>query len=435
MALLGKHAGLGAVSLFMLGASALGCGQQASSPDEDVASGAAAITVCPGGPTTPGIDVSYYQGNIDWNAVAGGGYAFGVTRINDGSFDDPTFGTNWAGIKAAGLVRGAYQFYEPTDSPVDQANTAVAAVGMLGQGDLPVMLDVEWTSGTPNAADIGTWIDIVTQGTGKRPMIYTASGYWNQYFTTEFGDIDLWVANWSVSCPGLPSSWSSWSFWQTGGGAVPGISGDVDQDVYNGSLEDLLFYANANGTMNCASSQAGACAHFGCACADDACSGGFCPGSGCTAQHTQDCGNFGCQCVDGGCSGGFCPGPGCTAKEINDCGGFGCGCVDHQCSGGFCPGNGCTAKNVNDCAAFGQDCNMAMCVPPGSGATTATTGASTSATSGAGGGSATGAGGASSDATTAQARAPVKAARAKRRRPRAQAQTAPARRAAQARTA
>ncbi len=349
-----------------------GCARTPTVGDEDVARAQEADTVCAAGATAPGIDISEYQGSIDWGAVAGGGYNFAIARINDGNHLDPYFGGNWAGIKNAGMIRGAYQFYEPTMDPAAQANIVINAVGMLGAGDLPVTLDVEWTSGSPNANDVGVWVDMVTQGTGKRPMIYTAVGYWNQYFNGQFSNVDLWVANWGVSCPSLPDSWSSWLFWQTGGGGVPGIAGDVDEDVFNGSLQDLVFLANANTSMNCAASSAGACGHFGCACVDDACNGGFCPGTGCTAQHTNDCGNFGCGCVDGGCSGGFCPGTGCTAKETNDCGSFGCGCVDHQCNGVFCPGTGCTAKETNDCGNYGCGCVDHQCgggFCPGSGCT------------------------------------------------------------------
>jgi hypothetical protein len=106
------------------------------------------------------------------------------------------------------------------------------------------------------------------------------------------------------------------------------------------------------------------CGNFGCACVDGQCNGGYCPGTGCTAQETQNCGAYGCSCVDHQCNGGYCPGTGCTAKEANDCAAFGCGCVDHQCSGGFgctANGNGCTIKENNDCAQYGCNCSDHKC--------------------------------------------------------------------------
>ena len=91
------------------------------------------------------------------------------------------------------------------------------------------------------------------------------------------------------------------------------------------------------------------------------CSGGFCPGSGCTAAQEAECGGFGCGCVDGGCAGGFCAGTGCTAKEMNDCAAFGSGCVDHGCNGGTSEGTGCTAKELNDCGGVGCNCVDHQC--------------------------------------------------------------------------
>jgi hypothetical protein len=75
-----------------------------------------------------------------------------------------------------------------------------------------------------------------------------------------------------------------------------------------------------------------------------------------------DCGNFGCHSVDGMCSGGFCPGDGCTAKQRRDCAAMGAGCVDEVCSGGTAPGTGCTARQaLIDCAALDAGCFLGMC--------------------------------------------------------------------------
>lgn len=205
-----------------------------------------ALRVCARGPTVTGIDVSEWQGTIDWDQ-ASRGLAFAITRINDGHHLDPTFRRNWDAIKAHGLIRGAYQFYEPTVDPAWQAQVVIDAVGLLGPGDLPVTLDVEWTSGTPNAGAIGTWMRLVEAGTGKKPMIYTAVGYWNQYFHGEFGDHTLWVANYGVTCPNLPSSWSDWTFWQWGGSPIAGIGGNVDTNVFNGTIDQLRALAGGGG--------------------------------------------------------------------------------------------------------------------------------------------------------------------------------------------
>ena len=135
-----------------------------------------ALVVCAPEQVVYGIDVSYYQGNINWEAVASDGYSFAITRINHADFMDPQFDANWAGIKQVGLIRGAYQYFEPGDDPVAQANIVVEKVGKLGPGDLPVVIDVETTSGLTDKAaivdSIAAWMDIVESGTGKKPMIY-----------------------------------------------------------------------------------------------------------------------------------------------------------------------------------------------------------------------------------------------------------------------
>jgi len=115
-----------------------------------------------------------------------------------------------------------------------------------------------------------------------------------------------------------------------------------------------------------------ACGNYGCHCVDGQCSGGFCAGTGCTAQETANCGAYGVNCVDHQCSGGFGPGTGCTARETLDCGNYGVNCVDHQCSGGFGPGTGCTARETLDCGNYGVNCVDHQCsggFGPGSGCT------------------------------------------------------------------
>src|SRR6188508_74828 len=71
--------------------------------------------VCADGATTKGIDVSKWQGTINWPAVKQGGVQFAFIRLSDGAnYKDPKFATNWAGAKSAGIIRGVYQFFRPT---------------------------------------------------------------------------------------------------------------------------------------------------------------------------------------------------------------------------------------------------------------------------------------------------------------------------------
>jgi lysozyme len=208
------------------------------------------VVVCAKGPTVDGIDVSSWQGTIDWSKVKASGRVFAIARISDGSYIDVDFPANWSGMKSVGMVRGAYQYFRPGQDPVAQANSVIKAVGMLGDGDLPVTLDVEASDGQSAAtivSKIHTWADKVAAGTGKRPMIYTAKYFWNgSVATKDFAAFDLWVANYYVTCPDIPTAWTDWKFFQyTDKNVVPGISGGVDGDKFNGTLADLKTFAGA----------------------------------------------------------------------------------------------------------------------------------------------------------------------------------------------
>jgi lysozyme len=305
----------------------------------------------PANGSVQGVDVSHYQGAFAWS---GSGLAFGYASIGDGvGYSDPMFAANWAGMQAAGVLRGAYQFFEPADDPTAQANMMVGAVGQLGAGDLPCMIDVEVTggqSGATIAANVRTWINVVQAGTGLTPIIYTGPYFWDDNVgDTSFGDIPLWIADYGPSCPDVPNGWSTWTIWQYSDGG-----GSLDHDVFNGSAGDLQ--ALSGGGSGCTPVQTADAADFGCACVAGQPSGGYCPGSGCSATETGDAAYFGCACVDHQASGGYCDGTGCTVLETNDAADFGCACVDHQASGGYCSGSGCTVKETNDAADFGCAC-------------------------------------------------------------------------------
>jgi GH25 family lysozyme M1 (1,4-beta-N-acetylmuramidase) len=209
------------------------------------------LTICPAGATVEGIDVSVYQGTIDWNAVKGSGKTFAIARVSDGlNHFDTQFDRNWTQIKAVALVRGAYQYFEPGQDPVAQANMVLQHVGALGAGDLSPVIDVETMGGQTAAAVVAAvnqWISTVHAGSGRRPIVYSSPSFWNGLGNPTVA-ADLWIANWGVSCPGVPTAWSNFKLWQySATGAVPGISGAVDLDRFNGTQADLLAYAGGSG--------------------------------------------------------------------------------------------------------------------------------------------------------------------------------------------
>src|SRR5262249_37986184 len=144
--------------------------------------GISAKRVCASGPTVKGIDVSYYNGSINWTSVASAGYGFAIVRVSDGAnFQDPKFTEYYAGAQGAGLVRGAYQYFRPNQSTTRQATLMTSAVGKLGPGDLPPILDVEATGGlgaSSVAAHIRAWVDAVKAATGVDPIVYTGKYFW-----------------------------------------------------------------------------------------------------------------------------------------------------------------------------------------------------------------------------------------------------------------
>lgn len=208
------------------------------------------LVVCADDQTVDGIDVSYYQGNIDWNQVKNSGVEFAFIRVSDGlSFVDPKFEQNWIGAKEAGVIRGVYQFFRPARDPIAQAELLLEKMGELEDGDLPPVIDVEAVDGqTPTqiATGVRLWIETIEAATGRKPIIYSGKYFWNDHVkTTEFSDYPFWIAQYGPTCPDLPVAWNEWLFFQTSSsGIIPGIVGDVDTNLFNGSLEELLEFVN-----------------------------------------------------------------------------------------------------------------------------------------------------------------------------------------------
>jgi len=207
--------------------------------------------------TLEGIDVSHWQGTIDWTKVSGAGMRFAMIKATDGTaFVDPNYATNHAQAKAAGLHTTAYHFAQP-DATVGDAITEadhLVAVASLGDGDMIPALDLETTGGlgaTALQSWVASWLDEVTARIGVRPMIYTSPNFWKTYMgdTRSFADAGyttLWIAHWGVASPTIPAqNWGGhgWTFWQYSDcGSVPGVSGCVDLDRYNGTdLTPVLY--------------------------------------------------------------------------------------------------------------------------------------------------------------------------------------------------
>ncbi|MGZ8601205.1 MAG: GH25 family lysozyme [Actinomycetota bacterium] len=200
------------------------------------------------GPTLPGIDVSHWQGTIDWERVAEKGKRFAFLKATDGhDFLDPTFFTNRAGARANGLLVGAYHFARPDPSKGDAVEEARWFVSQSNPkpGNLLPVLDLE-TSRRLDQQGVTLWARRwtaeVRRLTGITPLVYTSPYGWKN----RTGDSralardgsPLWVAHWGVESPLLPAGdWdgNGWHVWQhTSDGHVAGIAGRVDLDVVRG---------------------------------------------------------------------------------------------------------------------------------------------------------------------------------------------------------
>ena len=230
-------------------ATALGCSSGTS--DNTCSSTSSALSVCAKGATVKGVDVSVYQGSVDWAKAKAAGIDFAIARVSDGTGNpDTEFPSNWPNMKTAGVVRAVYQFYRPSEDPIAQADLMLGMVSKAGgfqAGDMPAVMDIEVTDGLSPAqiqASMQKWLTYVETKTGRKPIIYTAA-FMSSNVGTGFTAYPLWVANYGPSCPTMPSSWTQWAMWQYSDAAnVNGISGGVDGDEFNGSLADLMAFAD-----------------------------------------------------------------------------------------------------------------------------------------------------------------------------------------------
>ena len=213
------------------------------------------VVVPPANGLTEGIDISHWQGTIDWTRVAAAGKRFAFMKASeDIDYRDPTYPVNRAAANANGIVIGAYHFAQPDLSPGDAVAEAdhFLDIAQIASGDLPPVLDLEIAgpSGSPlNQSQLQAWVRAylgrIYERTGVRGVIYASPAFWVKYLgdTTWFADNGykvLWIAHWTTAtAPTVPAdAWggNGWTFWQyTSSGSVAGISGRVDLDRFNGT--------------------------------------------------------------------------------------------------------------------------------------------------------------------------------------------------------
>ncbi|MEW1863994.1 GH25 family lysozyme [Streptomyces sp. NBC_00669] len=204
-----------------------------------------------------GIDVSHYQGSINWSSVKAAGIQFAYIKATEGTtYTDPNFSANYLNAYNAKVIRGAYHFAHPDLSSGATQATYFATHGGAWSADnltLPGMLDLEGGCYGLSAASMQSWIldfyNTYKAKTSRDVVIYTSASWWNSCtggWTGMSARSPLNVAYWTTgSSPTIPSGFPFWTFWQySDSGSISGISGAVDRDRFSADSSRLLALAN-----------------------------------------------------------------------------------------------------------------------------------------------------------------------------------------------
>jgi lysozyme len=193
-----------------------------------------------------GVDVSKYQGDIDWTAVKDSGVAFAFIKASEGGDSvDSKFQRNWALAKAAGVPRGAYHFVYWCRPPQEEIANFKSVVPVEADA-LPPVLDLEATPESRSCKrtlnreevlpDLRKMLEALEAHYGKRPIIYTSVDFYQAILHSDaLAEYPIWVRSTKYH-PAVRYGSRNWTFWQyRSDGAVPGIPGNVDQNAFRGT--------------------------------------------------------------------------------------------------------------------------------------------------------------------------------------------------------
>lgn len=200
-----------------------------------------------------GIDVSAYQGNVNWSSQYSAGVRWAYTKATEGNYyTNDYFAQQYNGAYNVGMIRGAYHFANPAGaSAVTQANYFVAHGGGWSKDGktLPGMLDIEYNpygstcyglSKSAMVTWIKSWLAQYKAKTSRDAVIYTTTDWWSQCTgnSTAFNKTNpLWIARYASSPGTLPGGWPYYTMWQY-------TSSPIDKDVFNGDLSRVRALAN-----------------------------------------------------------------------------------------------------------------------------------------------------------------------------------------------
>ena len=203
-----------------------------------------------------GIDVSKYQGDIDWRAVSDADVKFAWIKATEGGDHvDEKFVANWQAAKEAGVLRGAYHFVYWCRSPQEEMAWFEQNVPVEPDA-LPPVLDVEATPESRTCkrrlekdqavAEMRTMLTEMERHFGKRPVIYTTVDFYAAILADgAFSDYPIWVRSTKYH-PSVKYN-RPWHFWQyQSDGRVPGIATKVDKNAFYGDARAWRAFLSGN---------------------------------------------------------------------------------------------------------------------------------------------------------------------------------------------
>ncbi|TIT36310.1 MAG: muramidase [Mesorhizobium sp.] len=203
-----------------------------------------------------GVDVSRWQGDVNWEKLRAQGANFAYIKATDGGDHlDPMFMKNWRGAQAAGLKRGAYHFFYWCRTAGEQADWFIRNVPKV-DGALPPVIDVEWNGDSscqrrPSREKVlekmQVFMDKLERHYGQRPIIYTSPDFYRDNLRGAFPDYPFWLRA-VARHPSKVYPDRKWLFWQySGSGLSHGVTGRIDLNVFHGDERQWRAWAGGGG--------------------------------------------------------------------------------------------------------------------------------------------------------------------------------------------
>ncbi|MBN9674033.1 glycoside hydrolase family 25 protein [Roseibium aggregatum] len=202
-----------------------------------------------------GIDISRWQGDIDWHEVKRSGVEFAWIKATEGGDHvDPRFLDNWIAARQAGVPRGAYHFFYFC-RPVEEQIEWVKEIIPVDPKALPIVLDMEWNAHSKTCQkrpgrthihrEMKLFLDEMEKHYGKRPVIYSSVDFHRDRLVGAFKNEQFWLRSVASYPNNIYEQRNDWVFWQyTAEGRVPGIRGDVDRNAFFGTKSQFRDWLN-----------------------------------------------------------------------------------------------------------------------------------------------------------------------------------------------